>query len=283
MKRIDGDSELIYLNSMDELLTNITSTDQLYIHTVPFAYKIATGSLEQYTSVNNFGYLANINTADPPVVVSGFKSSSFTGFPTSYETCQILSTSADDSATGIGARTVLVNGLDSNLLEVEETVSLNGTSPVTLLNVYSRVNRMIVMTGGSTGENLGRIYVRYTPTTAVEFSSIPIGVNQTLSSVYTVPMNKIGFLLRYSFNISRSGGNAGSTTLSFRKRPLGGVFNSFRYETFATGSSDNITLISPQKLESGTDMMLMVEDVSDNNTSISTSYSIIIIDKTLFP
>ena len=283
MKRIDGDLDLEYLGSMTNALTGAISPDLNYINVIPFNYQIATTHVPGYQAVNKFGHLDLVNTADPPIVVTGVKTTSFTGFPSVFESCEIASSSADDSGAGIGARTVEIGGLDVNFLRITETVTLNGTTQVPLVNVFSRVNRMRVMTAGSSGENLGVITIRYNPTTTTQFVRIPVGVNQTLSSVYTVPLDTTAFLLRYSFNMSRSGGNPGSSEISFRKRPPGGVFNAFRYETLTTGAPDNITFTTPERIEPGSDMMVLIEDVSDNGTSVSTSYGLILVDNSLLP
>ncbi len=78
----------------------------------------------------------------------------------------IVSTSALDTSAGTGARTVLVEGLKHALVSgvheynvASETVTLNGTSNVSLSDSYYRILNVSVATAGSTGLNQGNIKV----------------------------------------------------------------------------------------------------------------------------
>lgn len=75
---------------------------------------------------------------------------------------EVLSDNAADAAAGTGARTVLVSGLDASYVEISETVTLNGVTPVATINSYLRVNSAIVTTAGSSETNTGTITVRVT-------------------------------------------------------------------------------------------------------------------------
>jgi hypothetical protein len=95
-------------------------------------------------------------------------------WPTTATTMEALSTSANDTAAGSGARTVKITGLDSSFSKIEETVSLNGTSAVATTSSFIRVNRCEVITSGAyattheTGTQEGDITVRVSGGGAVQ-------------------------------------------------------------------------------------------------------------------
>lgn len=70
----------------------------------------------------------------------------------------IVSTSALDTAAGTGARTVTINYLDSNMVLKQETIALNGITPVNTVNVDIRyIESMVVATSGTDFTNDGAI------------------------------------------------------------------------------------------------------------------------------
>lgn len=107
-------------------------------------------------------------------------------FKTSATTMEVISTSTSDTSAGVGARTVLVNGLDANYVEVSEIVTLNGTSEVAMVNTYIAINNAFLMLSGSSSVNIGDISIRDSGGGTVR-AIIPAGYGITRSSVYTVP------------------------------------------------------------------------------------------------
>lgn len=62
---------------------------------------------------------------------------------------KIASTSNDDSGTGIGARLLIVNGLDINYNALEEFMILDGQNPVESINIFSAVFEMTIFQYGT--------------------------------------------------------------------------------------------------------------------------------------
>ncbi len=80
--------------------------------------------------------------------------------PPAAEVMNIVSTSAlDTSPSGTGLRTLVVRGIGADQLELEETVALNGTTPVATTNAFLRVNQMQGLTAGSTLSNQGDVTI----------------------------------------------------------------------------------------------------------------------------
>lgn len=119
----------------------------------------------------------------------------YTGFPTAAgETVNVFSSSTNDTSAGTGLRTLLISGLDANGVAQSETITMNGTSAVTSVGTYTRVNLAYGLTAGSGGTNAGTVTVRHTTTTANVFSVIPIGAGKSQVCAYTVPAEKRGLL-----------------------------------------------------------------------------------------
>lgn len=104
---------------------------------------------------------------------------------------EVVSSSANDTANGTGARTVVVRGVDSSYLPITETVTLNGTTPVALTAVtHLAVNRFYVATVGSGGVNAGNIDVRAVTGSVVVSriaSAVQLGQGRASDFIFTVP------------------------------------------------------------------------------------------------
>lgn len=203
----------------------------------------------------------------------------YTGFPTgSAETVTVVSSSANDTAAGSGARTVQLIGLNSEWLPTTETVTLNGTTPVTSTNSYRRITRVVVRTSGSSNAafNAGTITVAHSSTTANVFCVMPIGSNQNQCAVYTVPAGKTGFLRHIHMDLDKSATAYVECALWIRE--LG---QSPRYGYNFT-ASDAISherlfyggLVLPAK----TDITVRVQTASANNLDIYTDFDLILLN-----
>ena len=77
---------------------------------------------------------------------------------TSAGTVFLASTDANDTAAGTGARTVLVEGVDTAGDEQQEIVTLNGTTKVETAKTWHGINRLLVLTAGTSRYNEGTIW-----------------------------------------------------------------------------------------------------------------------------
>lgn len=110
--------------------------------------------------------------------------------PTTARIHAIVSTATTDVAGGIGATSVLVSGLSSwTALEISETVTLNGTTPVNTVNPYVIIHRLKAVASATTtnvGINAGTINAT-AATDATVTASIAISQGQTQMAIYGVP------------------------------------------------------------------------------------------------
>ena len=128
-------------------------------------------------------------------------------FPATPIRMQVVSTdNTQDTAGGTGARSVKINYLDTNFLEQEETINLNGTTAVpTVATNILRVNAFYVVVAGTGKVPLGNLSLQSVGG-ATTYAYIIAGYNNSTKAVYTVPANKSLYIT--SWHVS-----AGAATL----------------------------------------------------------------------
>lgn len=132
-------------------------------------------------------------------------------FQTSAVALELLSSSANDTAAGTGARTVRITGLDINYNTVTEVVSMNGTSVVPTVNSYFRVNFFDLVTAGSGGTNAGDITLRVASAGATQqIMKASYGFSKTC--IFTVPA---GFTYTVTDFVMQVGGNGANTNITY--------------------------------------------------------------------
>jgi hypothetical protein len=188
-----------------------------------FTLQIARGQIQGHKSLFKFGNNSDINGSLETVWSHG----GLYVYPTSAIQMKVSSSSSDDTALGTGARTVSVQGLDQDYNEVSETVTLAGQTAVLTNITFIRVFRVFVITAGSTNTAQGNIYVGTGTVTAgvpaTVYAEIPVGENQTLMAIWTVPAGYTLYIYRGTF--SAASNNAAQYILGkFMIRPFGGVF-----------------------------------------------------------
>jgi hypothetical protein len=121
----------------------------------------------------------------------------------------VVSSSASDTSAGTGIRTLKLIYLDANLAEQTETVTLNGTTPVTTVATNIRfIQCMYMVTYGSGKSAAGNITASNGGNT---HSYIAAGDVRCTSSVRMVPASKR--LIVTSFYAGSASGAAGAATI----------------------------------------------------------------------
>ena len=109
-----------------------------------FPIRVGTGHVEGIYPQNKYGF----NPAIVDSLEDIWNAGGVLEYLSSAETMDIVSSSANDTAAGTGARTIEVAGVDNDCNPVYEIVTMNGGTEVTTVNAFYRVNRMRVMTTG---------------------------------------------------------------------------------------------------------------------------------------
>ena len=174
----------------------------------PFDLQVARNQIAGHQTLSLFGYQSSVTTTSIPV----WENATVYTYPTSATTMTVVSTSTSDDTSA----KILINGLDANFNPISETLALNGTTNVTTVNSYLRVNSML-MTSPGTGQNtnVGTITLKQSSNI---LSQINIGIGKTQSTVYTVPAGYTFYLDWVEVNTSNS--YTGSTFITYKVQTI---------------------------------------------------------------
>ena len=247
----------------------------------PFAAAISTGGAT--TRVATLGTNPDVDTTTQPEdvwagaelgVLNGIDHR-FIPFPTAATSMEIVSSSANDTAAGTGARTVLIQYLDANYNRANVVVALNGTTPVAISPQMMRINAVIVATAGTTprGTNLGNISVRAAGGLGATYAYMLAGYSIARSSLFTVP-DKLEFdVMSLFISINRTDTNvrAASFTLNIQNsagRMIKGLELSCTSDSAYRHEAANVPL---NVIAARTDVWITCESVSVSNTNVTAS------------
>ncbi len=155
-----------------------------------FLYEVGKGNIAGHGFVLSVG--ENDAIGDTFINLSDIGGTAF--FATSAEDWEVVSTSADDALGGIGANVVVAVDLDSGLLEVTDTVFMNGLTPVDLPSTYLRNRLFVVGLSGSNRANVGDIILRVKGGGA-ERAKILAGNSVNRTGAITVQAGHTGFIV----------------------------------------------------------------------------------------
>jgi len=238
---------------------------------------ISAGLVDGYSTVNKFGRNLDIDTGTTPEDIWG-GGGLYTGFPVdTLEPVEVLSSSADDASAGTGLRTVVVQGLNGDWVEISETITLNGTTPVQSVNSYRRVHTMRGETAGSGGFNVGTITVRHATTEANVFLAMLPTTNQTACSAYTIPAGKTGYMMATAGQMR--GPATGSADCVLAVRSFGGIFRYRRPFTVSSNYSYSEALTVPIGFSEKTDIIVRCIATAGSNLELTAGYDLILVDQ----
>ena len=194
-------------------MPNRTATRDYYL-------EVARGNIPGASIMNKFGHNPLVPTTGADIW-SGLGTYGF--YPTTAQSMEIVSTSVNDdgSPVGTGARTAIVFCLDGSGLEIDETITLNGTTAVPLTLTYTAVYRVACLTAGSSTSNEGTITVQISGGgTVAAFISIDDG--QTQMTHYTIPANKEAYFIKGYVAFGDDNKNGEAAKLQWMARPANG-------------------------------------------------------------
>ena len=245
---------------------------RIYDHT---DLAISRGHAQGYRTLYKFGYNPDVDGTEETVWGQGGNYPWFAGELTVF----VSSSSANDSGTGTGARTILIQGLDENYAEVEETITLNGQAQITSQLSYLRIYRAFVTLAGSGGSAAGTIYIGSSgatggvPNTST-YASLSLG-NQTQIAAYTVPAGHTLYVDEINFTAAVSQANK-LVTCKFVSREFGS--NVFRTRFIQVLQSNQLiqTFKYPQAFAEKTDLECRAS-TDTTNTALGASFQGVLI------
>jgi hypothetical protein len=159
-----------------------------------FFVDVQRGALSEYSIIHKFGR----NDSVPNGVWELVSSSSISGaLPSSGTTVRIKAGGdAADTAAGAGARKIAIIGLDSNYQEItEEVVTSGANASLPTTNVFWRLYRAYVVEVGTYGDANTDDIVIENSDGSEDRLVITADEGQTQHAVYSIPVNKTGYLL----------------------------------------------------------------------------------------
>ena len=227
-----------------------------------------------YDKVNKFGRNPDIDTATDPEDMIDW-GGLYGGFAiATSDTVVVVSDASADSIGGTGGLIYTIQGLDVNKRKVTITDTLRGTLPDTASFSMYRVYRAWIASAGSGGTNAGNITIR-TPKDSV-LAYIAADFGQTEQAVYTCGTEyQSCFLTGYYVDAETPTGAAGNVKLYILMRPLNGAWRIIETFGFNSGVQNKYEHVYPVpfSIPAGADVVLRVQTVAQNNTSLSGGFS----------
>lgn len=222
-------------------------------------------------------YVVGVNTdVDSSTAEDIISNGGTVNFASSAATTTIESTDTDDDGdpAGTGARTVLVVGLNDDNRLIEETVTLDGTSTVTLSNQYKAILPSLtkVLTAGSSAAPEGTLSFKHSSTVLLEIES---GYNSPRSAFFTVPESGLGPWHIDQMNCSVTNGVVNTVEIELFTREENGLWIP-RYGFALYGSihpSEKIDFRPGLTVTPGTDIRISA-DAGADNTSVRCSFNV---------
>jgi hypothetical protein len=177
----------------------------------PWNLQVSRGLVSGCTAINIFAASNNVGTGTLQTLWENTGTTSY-AFPSTAAQMHITSSSATDTGTA----SVLINGLDSSWNLISETITLNGTTVLTTVNSYLRVNNMVMVTP-ATGQtsNVGTITLKNLAN-SVTYAQITPAYGRTAMSIYSVPS---GYTLWVNnINIFSGDGNGGNAYINYQAK-----------------------------------------------------------------
>jgi hypothetical protein len=189
-----------------DLIKKICSITDVNYNNIDFA----NGHIGGKKSGLFFGRNSNVGTTDEDIWIYGGDYNFLTG----ATTLEIMTNNDEDDSTGLGCRSILINGLDSNCNELSEVIATTGNGIVTTTNSYIRLQSAYVATCGTNrGSNYNDICIRSTGSNlrlgcigggygTIDTSSY--GIGRTQLGIYTVPSGKTLYITSMYANVDNS-------------------------------------------------------------------------------
>ncbi len=182
-----------------------------------FGTEVARGKIPGFSSLNKYGHApSGIQTTDTDIWsrADATPTQQIWLAPTAARIHALVSDSANDTAAGTGLRTVRVYGLKTwATSETSEVVTMNGTTPVNMADSYVIIYRMVALTWGTTGPNVGTITATAATDNTVTAVIMP-GDGQTEMAIFGVPSTQTFFLKRWGVEIDKT--SAAAVTVDFQ-------------------------------------------------------------------
>jgi len=158
--------------------------------------EVLKGNVPGHQLIHIHGHNGNVGTT----IIDLWGNASKLVYLSAAEQMNIASDSASDASAGVGARTVQIRGVDANFVKITENITMNGTTDVLTTKSFLRVVQIVVLTVGTSLENVGSITA--TADTAATLQDVlEPTLNHSTSAHYTSPAGKFAVFSAYELNV----------------------------------------------------------------------------------
>ena len=176
----------------------------------PFELQVSRNQILGHSIANIFAYGTTPATAGTFRTVWENMATTDYVFPTSATTMTLVSTVNTDTAT------ITITGLDTSYNPLIENLVLNGTTGVTTVNSYFRINNIAVSVGSATNPSgvitLATGGVTYAQINTQVVNGVTTSIGTSQMGIYTVPSGNTFYGYRYGAYSSFNGNTANYTT-----------------------------------------------------------------------
>ncbi len=169
-----------------------------YIGNRDFLTEVAKGNVNGHSLVRKFGI--NLDIPNAATYEDVWSPSVNKVWQTSDQSLEVVSSDADDTSAGTGARTIRVFTLDASHDEAQQDVTMNGTSAVAMTGTHIEAYRAYVLTAGTTETNEGVIDIQVASAGDI-LAQIPAGYGQTEQAMYIIPNGTTGYLMGWGIGL----------------------------------------------------------------------------------
>jgi len=224
-------------------------SNKMRISAQPYLYDIAEGNMDDHYPLHKYGINLQVGTAYETVYRGG---NNYTYITTATK-LYFAGEAGVDRSDGVGARTVILDGLDGNYDELSETITMNGATAVPTTATFLRINDCYVDTAGSSGTNSGVITIK-NGAGSTTYDTLTASTGHLQSAVWTVPANHSAYVTSlYGAEESNKG-----VEFDFQFRPYGKAIQKIRPMKVNSGFI-SLKYDMPIKLEEKTDIELEVK------------------------
>lgn len=239
--------------------------------------EISKGNITGSSTITKFGLNPAVGETMPQDV---WGSNGLYVPPTEARIHNISSDNNDDhDGDGHGARRVLIRGINENYNAVSETIKLVGSENSQTSNRYTHIHLMQVVSVGDVGYNMGVITAIAEEDNTVT-CTIPIGLNQSTSSIYFVPVGYKGYIMKIRARMSNLQ-NVSGATIGIYVKPFGGGFQ-LKTQCSLMNSGDSFSQndysqSTPFIVQGKSFIKMTCTYVDNNNTIVEAEYDLILI------
>lgn len=260
-----SDSLLQVLESIQDNQTNVTQISKdLFL-------EIKKGNVAKHSSFSIGGVNPDIDASE-----EFLNSLGTLNLPTTYRIHNLVSTSANDTSAGTGARTIEVTGNTSTGIE-SETVAMNGLTPVATTKAYDFIIELETQTAGSVTTNVGTITAT-AQTDGTVTISMPPAKGEEYNGAFKCPTGHKAYLMNWMGDGQNSVAN---TTVDFN---LYKFKNNSAWHVEKSAKSVNQGSSDFHKNYSNSPLLLSAGDIfavkassSQNNSDVDTELIIILV------